>query len=148
MHFKYSLAELFIGMTVWAVCLGTIPVFFPLWLQALLAVAVTIAIMIVCARYQSIVGTAFLSLPLVCVLNWSSFSIRFAHAFGETGMVTSLLGPIAAWVSWPVVVMQNSVPLTRPWDTLVGIATISLVETGVLILLITVWRKLTAHKLT
>ena len=146
MHFKFTLAQLFLAMTVWTVCLGTIPTFFPDWVHGLLAVAAVIAIMVVCVRCQTIAGSAVLLLPLVCALNWSSFNIGLGHAFGETGMVMSLLGPIADWVSWPVIVVQNSVPLDGDWDTLVGIATISLLETGGLILLITIWRKLIPYK--
>jgi hypothetical protein len=88
----------------------------------------------------------FLSLPIVCLLNWSSFVVALDHGFGGTGIVTMVVGPIADYVSWPVVIAQNWVPLTRPWDTAFGIATISMMETAALVLCITVWHKRSTSK--
>jgi hypothetical protein len=146
MHFRYSLAQLFLGLTVWSLCLGAIVAFFDTWAYALLAVGAVIAIIVVFAKVQSLVGVVFLSLPIVCFLNWSSFVIALDHAFGGRGIVASLLEPIADFVSWPVVAIQNGVPLTRPWDTLFGIATISMAETFALILLIKFCRICTRRK--
>lgn len=141
MRFKLSLAHLFLGVTAWAVYLGAILAWFPDWVYATLSLAAIVAKVVLVARKVQLGAVAWLALPLFCLLNWSLFVIALGYVFGERNATTLALGPLAKIVSLPVVWIQNSMPLARPWDTLVGIAVVSLLETAALIMAISVVRR-------
>lgn len=143
---RYSLRQLLTTLLVWLVCFAAIHEFYPSWVYALISAGAATAIVVFSIRTQSLRYIAALLFPVVCLLQWSSFAIAFDHAFGGDEITTTLLGPVAQFVSWPVVVIQNSLPLVHPWDTFIGIVTISLIETIGLIFLLTLWRRICARK--
>ena len=140
MQFKYSLSQLFLGVTVWSLCLGAIVASLPSWVYALLGAGAVIALAFLFARWKNLAGFAVLSFPIICVLHWSLFVVGLDYAFGGRGIVASTLGPLASYVSQPVVIFQNSIPLVRPMDTFLGLALVALIETGAMILAKYVWR--------
>jgi hypothetical protein len=133
LQFKFSLAQLFLGITVWSVCLGAIVASLPSWVYVLLAVGTVIAIAFLFARLKNLAGIALLSFPIFCLLHWSLFVVGLDYVFGGSG-VGKPVGPIAHYLSQPVVILQNSIPLAGLWDTYLGIALIASIETGTLIL--------------
>lgn len=133
MRFNLSLAQLFLGITAWAIFLAAFLGWFPNWVYAALSLAVVVAVVMLMVRRNSIGAVSWVALPLVCLLNWSLFYIAMGYVFGERDPVARGLGPLASYISLPVVWFQNSVPLGRPWDTLIGLAVVSLLETAALV---------------
>jgi hypothetical protein len=115
--------------------------FFPAWVYALICIGAVIAIIILLSKSRSIAGFAFLSLPIVGLINSSSLLITLEN-FGQTASIFGMF----AYVGWPVIVVVLSVPLEHPWDTLIGIATVSLMELALLILLMIVVRRYVVAK--
>ena len=66
------------------------------------------------------------------LINAASYFIGLAYVFSgdgdRPGFLLSIAGPIATVVAWPVVWIQNAVPLGRPADTIVGIGVASILE--------------------
>jgi hypothetical protein len=120
-HVRISLLELFLGVTAWCVCIGATVVELPEWVYPLAAMGATASVVFVFARWNSVLSAVFLSLPLICLANWSFFFVALGFVFGDPSIGSILIGPVAWIASFPVVIAQNSVPLTRPWDTMFGV---------------------------
>lgn len=138
-YFQYSLAQLLLGVAIWPVCIGGMATLMktelPDWGYSLVATAAVIALVMLLSKQRNGLIAAFLSLPTVCLLNLATFFIAGEYVFGNEGMSSSVLGPIAYGVSSPMVFAQNIVPLTRPWDTIFGIIAVSIPETVAIVLL-------------
>ena len=141
MRFKLSLAQLFLGITVWALSLAAYMTWFPSWVNAALSLAAIVAIIVLIIRRVEIGAIAWLAFPLFWLLNWSMFANAFAYVFGQRNATTLALGPLAKIVCLPVVWIQNSLPLAGVIDTLVALAIVSLLETVVLVVAIVVVRR-------
>jgi len=80
----------------------------------------------------------------LCMFNGGMLFIALTHVFSQKPEgVLSILGPVARVIVRPVIVVQNAVPL-EAGDTLFGIVTVSALETLLLFVAYTQWRKFRA----
>jgi hypothetical protein len=137
----YSLGQLLAGVTAWSVLFGAMVTDLPDWVYLLAMVVAPAATLFLLAKSKSVAVAGLLSLPLICLANWSAFIIALGYVFGVRSFGYTVFGPIAWVATLPVVLVQNSVPLARPWSTIVGIAFVSLVEMSALIFVMAFGRR-------
>jgi hypothetical protein len=145
---RFSLGQLFCGVTLWSICFGVVALGFelPNWTHALAVIVSLAATMFLFAKPNSVIVAGLLSLPLICIANISSFTIAFGYVFGDTGFVSTTLGPVAWVAGWPVVLIQNALPIEGVGDTVIGIATVSFVETLAVVFGVALWRSTTGPR--